>query len=438
MYGVDYYNIVSGDSSDSTSEEEEPLETEAVKKFAGTYADINQRFQKVAQSIFSVTTYHNATHLIQLNLEFIDISKDFLHAARKFGKVIISEIFLPYDQKTVRPIQMGGVIGGEKYIVHNILFKFATGKVGAFSDEAASKIAGHELKSLVHIWNCRVPELCYPLQCLIDYLGFRLVAMILLPINYDTLKVGSSDGGKSINYADRKLVSQMRHIGQKLNLATHKFQDSSFRLPVDLEGHIGNDGRRYVVDLSRVFPPVPPSGVKNSNLWQLFRPEFVKDNPSPMCSDGFSGFMDFPDEHNLILKLAAKRLHTEVIPNFVPFFESMVNLHLVDGALPLKAFDNLKLPRLLHQAGINLRYLGILCGLARSKESRTMYLIEMVARSVKKILNRMMRKRMAELLFPMETPYIAVVRTHLNSVFHPTDEYVWKEKIYPEIIRGYR
>lgn len=46
------------------------------------------------------------------------------------GKVIISELFLPYTKKTIKPVSIGGFIGGEKYIVHGVLFKFATGKPG--------------------------------------------------------------------------------------------------------------------------------------------------------------------------------------------------------------------------------------------------------------------------------------------------------------------
>jgi hypothetical protein len=39
------------------------------------------------------------------------------------------------------------MVGGDKYIVHNILFKFAVDSNDFFgSDFAAAKVAGHELK----------------------------------------------------------------------------------------------------------------------------------------------------------------------------------------------------------------------------------------------------------------------------------------------------
>jgi len=48
---------------------------------------------------------------------------------------------LPSQQKTIKPYKnAGGTIGGEKYIVHNILFKFAIGKEDLYGDEEAAKV----------------------------------------------------------------------------------------------------------------------------------------------------------------------------------------------------------------------------------------------------------------------------------------------------------
>jgi hypothetical protein len=73
---------------------------------------------------------------------------------------------------------LGGFAGGEKYVVHNILFKFAvdvTGMLG--SDYVAAKVAGNELRGLITYFNAGVPDLHVPLMALVDYLGFRLIAM---------------------------------------------------------------------------------------------------------------------------------------------------------------------------------------------------------------------------------------------------------------------
>ena len=52
----------------------------------------------------------------------------------------------PVKYKTIKPIDLGGVAGGDKYKVNNILFKFARDRHNLFDDEdAALKIAGHDL-----------------------------------------------------------------------------------------------------------------------------------------------------------------------------------------------------------------------------------------------------------------------------------------------------
>jgi hypothetical protein len=89
--------------------------------------------------------------------------------------------------KTIKPTAMGGIVGGDKYIVNNILFKFAVGTyikahlwtsgVGSLalccpidshglygSDYAASKVAGHELKGLLAYFNLGIRDLCLPLM----------------------------------------------------------------------------------------------------------------------------------------------------------------------------------------------------------------------------------------------------------------------------------
>jgi hypothetical protein len=60
------------------------------------------------------------------------LSKDFVHVAKRFGKIIISERFLPRERRTINPTSVGGLAGGEKYIYHGILFKFAVDWLGIY------------------------------------------------------------------------------------------------------------------------------------------------------------------------------------------------------------------------------------------------------------------------------------------------------------------
>ena len=86
-----------------------------------------------------------------------------------FAKIIISELSLPFDSKTIKPVAVGGVAGGEKYIVQNILFKFAIDTEGLYrSDENAMKAASHDLKGLAAYFHSGVSGLHVPLMTLID------------------------------------------------------------------------------------------------------------------------------------------------------------------------------------------------------------------------------------------------------------------------------
>ncbi len=81
-----------------------------------------------------------------------NVGSDFAAAASVFGRIIIEELFVPYERKTIKPLlALGGVHGGLKYVVHGILFKFCLANTSAAdlfggSDANAMKTAGNELK----------------------------------------------------------------------------------------------------------------------------------------------------------------------------------------------------------------------------------------------------------------------------------------------------
>ena len=99
---------------------------------------------------------------------------EFETCAVAFGKTIIDEIFVEPSRKTIKPIDIGGEAGGEKYIHQNIFFKFAI-DVHQFygGHELAAKAASHELKGLrAYIQFIRDTEeqcLNTPVMILIDY-----------------------------------------------------------------------------------------------------------------------------------------------------------------------------------------------------------------------------------------------------------------------------
>jgi hypothetical protein len=145
--------------------------------------------------------------------KIIDVAQNFERTAQVFGKIIISEVFLPYKFKTIKPVsELGGHAGGEKYIYNGILFKFAVDWKGIYSgDEYAMKAAGHEMRSLIAFYNYGQPiGLRVPLIALVNYLGFRLVALSILPVSRHTIVYGSCDGGQNVYKSHDRVAHLMK------------------------------------------------------------------------------------------------------------------------------------------------------------------------------------------------------------------------------------
>ena len=109
--------------------------------------------------------------------------------------------------------------------------------------------------------------------------------------------------------------------------------------PVDCEGHLGVDGRFYIIDPARLFPPAKPRPeVKGGKLFMLLRPELIMKSRYPICSDAFSNFniVDRPAHDSKAEELDAY-LHAELIPEFAQFlcheYHNKYNLETVEPGL---------------------------------------------------------------------------------------------------------
>ena len=239
------------------------------------------------------------------------LSRDFVAASRHYAAIIISELNMPSRQRTIRESsEIGGVAGGKKFVAAGILFKFGADPVvgsganerhlygGATPDaDAAAKALGAELKGCAAYSWTDIPGLCFPLIAVIDYCGYRCLAISLLPIDKSTLRYGSDSGGRIAKCPDADINALMKKAGESINLAPH-FVGSSKSLiygPGDIECHRGKDGRLYVLDFGRVFPPEAPgaNSAPGDVFFKLLRPELCRLNKVPLCSDAFTGFCRF-------------------------------------------------------------------------------------------------------------------------------------------------
>lgn len=162
-----------------------------------------------------------------------------------------------------------------------MFFKFARDMHGLYGgDEFAGKSALAEVRNMGCYLDAGVPRLHVPAAAVLvrvartsplllsthtpwqDHGGFRLLATCLLPIGHGTLAYGSDDQGRTVHTHDSELNAAMATAGARLNLAPHRVGPGGacmLATCVDIEVHAGADGRWYLVDAARVFPPEKPS-----------------------------------------------------------------------------------------------------------------------------------------------------------------------------------
>jgi len=62
------------------------------------------------------------------------------------------------------------------------------------------------VQGLIACYNTKTPDLHFPLMAIIDYRGFRIVAVSILPVTpsgpQGTIRYGSPDGGQTVHDSD--------------------------------------------------------------------------------------------------------------------------------------------------------------------------------------------------------------------------------------------
>ena len=344
-------------------------------------------------------------------------------------------------KKTIRPRTIGGIVGGEKYIVHNILFKFAfdNDKVFGGNDAAATKVSEQELKGLMTFFSLDLLDLYFPMMALVRYRGFTLIAMTLLPVDRSTLVYGTHDGGVTVHNSEPKFSQVMKIAGQKLNLRPHLCGAKARNVKelwcaADIEGHVGFDNNFYLLDFGRAMPPMTPNKkFHNGHIYQLFRREFVMNHSKPLCSDACSGFVRHDPnlrEYAEDIDAATQYLYKTVIPNCARMLIDLQNSGEIGSIIP----------EILHQNGVNLRLMGKILGTfhAENLMVASFYgekmiqklgwslLVEATARVIKNQLNAKLRELVKEVREPVEVVYRQLVVGFLNLIFGPgVDSKVW-------------
>jgi len=357
------------------------------------------------------------------------IAVDFEDAVVRYTKVIISERFLPDHNKTIKLWNAGGVAGGDKYKINGIVFKlvsdpkvpkhdpkrFLYGGIEA-KYEYAAKSAGHEIRSAMQYFRIAYDNMFrdenpaknvvrVPMQLMVDYRGFRLLAMPYLPIDGANTLVYGCDQKNRLMF-DGKGIAQaskaMENAATELFLAKHVSLGKEIHAAGDIELHMGKDGRMYLIDLARAFPPEDPKKVSHLPvsghplLYRMLRPELLQKLKSSdkfnMLNPDVYTMWGASDPNKKKQGLEVSRATEYMLTTLIPLFARKLRMGEIKIREPISS--------LLHQNGINVRHIGVLrkevlIGLNSDSDdaisAANVIMIEMVARTLKNLIRKALR-----------------------------------------------
>ena len=339
------------------------------------------------------------------------LSTAFRTTARAIAETIVLESGLPYHEQTIRPPpDQKGRAGGLKFFHNGIFFKFAVDSFRIYGgDKYARKACGLELASM----NALTPAglmlgLSFPLTCIIDFLGHRIIAQSVLPIDSGTLVYGSENRGRVVVASDPKMNEIMKQLGQMKCIKPHRVGqgDAAKELygPLDIEGHRGTDRYYYLCDVARYFPPESPvvfpdaasqgyssqptgRRLQTCYLYRQLRPELLQAYSHPLSSDAYSPFGSHERfQHEEEVKLATQFLFSQVIPDVAAKLDKLsspAQLGLDKQRTSTDGSNSCGLTQFMHTHGVNVRWMGLVYRYMTNDAIRIFVLQEMICRVLK-------------------------------------------------------
>lgn len=248
------------------------------------------------------------------------ITSDFVAAATRGATAVVDG--------NVMAINPGEDEKKRMFIWNNIFFSFAFDSRDHFQelggDEAAYSAAGGDLQG-VTAYNRLDTQGLYTLSTVIvDYRGYRVIAQSIIPgilqrEQEQSVVYGSADSGKTIS-SHEKFLELLNKAGKAIRVRPHKVLASNgdeieLCSSVECKGIIGADGRHYILDLFRTFPP-------DAN----FVGEKLKKISDSSEEEQAKSFLQQPYKHKLCC------LRPELIEGFIAFryvlFLKLVAMHV--------------------------------------------------------------------------------------------------------------
>ncbi|CAM9977150.1 unnamed protein product [Scytosiphon promiscuus] len=334
-------------------------------------------------------------------LEITNVCNDFLEMAKHLATTVIDERNFEVVDRTLCPVMESDCHGRSvegnrghagkryKFEAFNIRLKVCVDDHGLFNgdDECAAKgYGGRELLGALEYMKQHQPAgLNIPLTCVIDYHGFRVLAVAKVPIITTTFarsgKIrraredmihGTTDAGGTIRNESRVLSAKLQTVAERLNLSFHmvkgvrELNSTALWANADLRGYRTDKNIFYLLNFWRAFPSEDPAATPHleasargqSVMWRGLRPELVRSNPVPLSPDAnMLVTHDTPDwrqQRDDVLE-ATRRLVNEIIPSFA---EELCRKKL--GKADAGSGYGISLTADMHRRGIGVRHIGLL------------------------------------------------------------------------------
>jgi len=447
-----------------------------------------------------ILTSDNNEETIKYSEYLIDHIGKFRRTATFYIQLIVNELHKPLEKRLLRPlVNLNKVCkllsfaeeSPTIYLINNLIIKI-TPKSGDLPKMYAKEFLSLDYMIDILFALAKSSSDCnlrVPLSCLVDYKGFRAIVYALIPLNEAGSPVlGLDEKGMYYNVNTQGILKQLSNIAQALNLREHTFFYKGTTEPVkvslspliqiykrdnDKKMHIEDDEdevrffllekRRemdfhiYELDydedvyyLLKIFEIFPLDCGNELTCMGNLRPEFVYRYNKPLRSDCFkpqievlSKFVERSSENLNELLEAKQVLLNEVVPKVTELLDS----------LKVVPIDSITLTKVFHVEGLNMRYLGEVAKATSLTQVRDLCITEMVARTLKNILNEELPEKITKIA---QTPalyyeisyqnknYTELAEdckrykdTHNNYVMVPTAEREMYDELLKDPVHGY-
>jgi tetratricopeptide (TPR) repeat protein len=343
------------------------------------------------------------------------VYSDFLSFSTRVAERLVRELHLPFEQRSLKPTDKGGIAGGEKFVYGNVMFKFARDDMNLYgSDSFAAKAASCEIRNMSAILKAihtgelhRHCHLNTTLTSLIMCGGHAVYATSLAPIaGSGTLVYGSSNAGYEVRMCDvvsHELEPLCTHFGLIPHGVRNLDGDVQVWSGVDVEVHASfwhmdhsktgssrgiaqesaasvPDGRLYLLDLARFLPcTLPRCSAPGEFLYNMFRPEFMQQwarmvadgkvirfngqdfRAQSLSADVFSQFQRLEEVHvhNTNVTVAFYYLSSHVVESVYDALVAFALSRLDLGNEPAGLLPRQVIRDTFHSHGLNMRYLWL-------------------------------------------------------------------------------